>query len=364
MKAEHITKILNDFFEEQPNFDISYLEKIGSPFGIYQHATCNIPNYNHGYCLDDNSRALLLLVKAQEIDSSIVNHRLVNVYLSFILYAQSPDGTFKNFMSFDLNFLENKGSEDSTGRAIWAIGTLLGNPHFAPYHDVSREIFNRSLDHLCDLTSPRAIGYSLLGILKFIEANPDDVHAIQVAKTLAGFLENEFEACFSLDWPWFEEVISYDNAILPLAMLQAGRILENRQWRETGLASFSFLDATLFSGSHCSIIGNQGWFKKGGKASRTGQQPVEIPSIMLLYREVYLLDKNVLHLQKIRQAFLWYLGENDMGTPLYNPVDRSCYDGLEDFGVNKNQGAESNIAFWTAYILAKGIQTISTVSVS
>lgn len=337
---------------------------MSSPTGIYQHASFNIPNYQHGYCLDDNSRALLLLVKAQEIGISFVDDPLLSTYLSFILYAQNQDGTFKNFMSFDLNFLESKGSEDSTGRAIWAIGTLLGNAHFAPYHDISREIFNKSLDKLLDFRSPRAVGYTLLGILKFIEANPEDNHAIHVATKLTVFLEREFEACFGLDWPWFEEIISYDNAILPLAMLQAGRILNNSRWREIGLASFTLLDATLFSGSHLSMVGNQGWFKKGGKVSRTGQQPVEIPSIMLLYREAYLLDKNVLHLQKMRQAFLWYLGENDMGTPLYNPVDRSCYDGLEDFGVNKNQGAESNIAFWTAYIFAKGIQTISTAGVS
>ena len=355
MKSVHSTNLLNSFFESQPELDISYISKLSSASGIYQHASFNIPNYHHGYCLDDNSRALLLLVKAHEINVSFVDHPLLSTYLSFILYAQNQDGTFKNFMSFDLKFLESRGSDDSAGRALWAIGTLLGNLYFARYHDIAREIFNRSLDKLLDIRSARAAGYALLGVLSFIRANPEDAHAIEVARSLADFLAKEYQACHDDKWSWYEEIISYDNAILPLAMLQASSVLSDEKWEEIGLASFNFLDKVLFEKDQLSIIGNQGWYNKNGKINRSGQQPIEVPSIMLMYQQAYLVDKNTQHLQKMRMAFLWYLGENDKGLSLYNPLERSCYDGLEDFGVNKNQGAESNIAFWTSYILAKGI---------
>ncbi|SJN47545.1 hypothetical protein [Sphingobacterium sp. JB170] len=358
MKPEPSTKRLALFFEQHPALDISYLERLSSPTGIYQHGSFNIPNYHHGYCLDDNSRALLLLVKAEGISTSFLNHPLLSTYLSFIFFAQNEDGTFKNFMSFDLKFLENKGSEDSTGRAIWAIGSLLGNAHFESYHSISREIFDRSLDRLLDFRSPRAVGYCLLGILKFIEANPLDSHARNVAHALADFLEAEFDACDGHNWPWFEEIISYDNAILPLAMLRAGRIMKNQRWTEIGFTAFTFLDTVLFSNGQLSMIGNQGWYPKGGEVSRSGQQPIEVPSIMLLYRELYRLESNPIHLAKMQRAFLWYLGENDQELSVFNPSQKSCYDGLEEYGVNKNQGAESNIAFWTAYILAKGIDTL------
>ncbi|MEI5985360.1 MULTISPECIES: hypothetical protein [Sphingobacterium] len=353
INTAEIDRRLNNFYYSNPTIDLSYIEKISSSTGIFQHASFNIPNYHHGYCIDDNCRALLLLMMAQKQENLGIEHPLFSSYLSFIFYAQNEDGSFKNFMSYDLRFLEDKGSEDSQGRTIWCLGYLLGNESFDHYWPVARGIFDRGIDQLLELKSARAISYALLGLLHYQERYPEDQHVLNLIQSLTKFLEVEFQMCATDEWPWFEEIISYDNAMIPLALFRAGKQLNNQELLIIAEKSFDFLDSILFRGDHLSLIGNENWLKKNGEVCTYGQQPIEIPGILWLYQEVYNIDPNPLYIDRIKRSFLWYLGLNDQRMSLFNAQDNSCYDGLESYGVNKNQGAESNISFWMSYLLIK-----------
>ncbi len=353
INTAEIDRRLNNFYYSNPTIDLSYIEKISSSTGIFQHASYNIPNYHHGYCIDDNCRALLLLMMAHKQENHAMEHPLFSSYLSFIFYAQNEDGSFRNFMSYDLRFLEDKGSEDSQGRTIWCLGYLLGNESFDQYWPVARGIFDRGIDQLLELKSARAISYALLGLLHYQERYPEDQHVLNLIHSLTKFLEVEFQMCASEEWPWFEEIISYDNAMIPLALFRAGKQLKNQELLTIAEKSFRFLDSILFRGDHLSLIGNENWLEKNGEVCTYGQQPIEIPGILWLYQEVYNMDPNPVYIDRIKRSFLWYLGLNDQRLSLFNAQDNSCFDGLENYGVNKNQGAESNISFWMAYLLVK-----------
>jgi len=348
-----IDNLLKDFIHQVPKLDLSFIKRLTTSTGIIQHASFNIPNYHHGYCLDDNARALLLLCMANNTKELETDTALISCYLAYIHYAQNSDGSFRNFMSYDLNFLDKQGSDDSLGRTIWALGTVLASDTLFAFHKITQEIFNKALPHLTELKSPRAVAYAILGLVNYLESHPDDEHVLGEISTLCHFLALEFKVCADEEWPWFEEIISYDNAILPLAMLKTARILNNEEWLNIGLKSFTFLDQILYRKEYISTIGNQSWHAKSKDISEYGQQPVEIPSILLLYQEMEKISPSITWQSKIKLAFLWYLGWNDKQLSLYNPIDKSCYDGLEDYGVNQNQGAESNIAFWMSYLLIK-----------
>jgi len=353
LNKEDINQEVERFFEAVPRLDLRYIEKISSPTGIYQHALYNIPDYRHGYCLDDNCRAMLLFVLADQYGHPTLEHPLFRAYLSFIAYCQQDDGRFRNFMSYDLRFLEDVGSDDSIGRCIWSLGVLLANERFSAYHPLAFDLFNRSIPHFSGFRSVRAVAYLILGSVDALAYKPNDRQYLEKLQDLSTFLVNEYQACATDNWHWYEEIISYDNAVVPLSLIRAARLLGNKSWEEIGLESFNFLDKILFRKNHLSIVGNEGWYRRGEKPSIFGQQPIEVPSIMLLYQEVYTLDGKEVWLDKAKMAFLWYLGKNDMGLSLYNPVEGSCFDGLESYGVNQNQGAESNLAFWLAYLLVR-----------
>lgn len=345
---QNLKHLITSFFEEVPVVDLRYIRKLSSPTGIYQHARYQLPNYHHGYCLDDNSRAMLLLLMA---DPKRQEETLFRSYLSFIAYAQLADGNFRNFMSYDLQWLEPKGSEDSLGRTIWALGCLMNNGAYASYFAMADELFNRSLPPMLTLRSARAIAYTLLGLEQALAVKPKDDRYLENAKQLSLFLVGEFRSCADADWPWFEEVISYDNAVIPLALLRMSNLFQKEEWQQIGLEAANFLDSILFQGDHLSTIGNDGWYVKGKECPIYGQQPIEVPSAIMLYQELYRLAPSDLLAHKIYKSFLWYLGYNVQGEIMFNASEGSCYDGLEAYGVNRNQGAESNISFWMSFVL-------------
>lgn len=349
---ETISK-LSEFLEKVPQIDLRHIELLSNHTGIFQHATFNIPNYHHGYCLDDNSRALLLLLMATDIEPILLENRLIPIYLSYIYYAQNKDGSFRNFMSYDLKFLEENGSDDSLGRTVWAVGYLLSQPKFSKYHAITKEIFDQGSKHIEKIKSVRAIAYCVLGIAFFLENKPNDNHYLRLLENLIGFLKAEYKSANGPDWQWYEEIISYDNAIIPFSLLKAGKILGDSDLVNIGLESFSFLDKIYFKNGYLSPVGNEDWFKKGESSSDFGQQPIEVLSILLLYDEATHYNTSIHCEEKIYLAFLWYLGVNIKKESLFDFNNMACYDGLESYGCNKNQGAESNIAFWTSYVIIK-----------
>lgn len=353
MDLTDYNKIVKHFFEDVPQINLGYIQGFTSETGIYQHAKFNIPDYHHGYCLDDNSRALLLLLMFSVEENKPIENGLIKTYLSYIYYSQEENGWFRNFMSYDLKFLESIGSEDSMGRTIWTLGYLIAHKPFLKYHPIAKETFDRIINHVVTFKSIRAVAYSILGILYFLEKYPNQKSQLEQLSVLVEFLVNEFESASSDNWPWYEGILSYDNAIIPLSILKAGSFLNNDEVKEIGLKSSIFLDQILFRNGHLSLIGNNGWLTKENQNNTQGQQPIEVASIILWYKELSKLNIDVNASEKIRLSFAWFLGVNDHNESLFDLENMACFDGLEPYGVNKNMGAESNIAFWMSYLHAK-----------
>jgi hypothetical protein len=333
-----------------PGLDLQHIKRLTTATGIIQHAKYATPDYRHGYCLDDNARALLLAGMAYEICPSTDIKNLTSTYLAYIYYMQNENGSFRNFLSFDHSFLDEQGTEDSFGRAIWALGSFVRGTTQVEFVPLAREIFLRAIPHSLGLRSARANAYSLLGLLHYVQKYPDESMPSAHLLPLLNFLVREHQESLSPGWHWYEKVISYDNAIIPLCVLRTAQYFQDETVLQIGLQSACFLDTILFEKDYLSTIGNEGWYREGATRSTFGQQPIEIPSIILLYKELYLHGDDPAIRQKALKAFEWFFGKNELGLRLYDTVTKGCCDGLDSHGINFNQGAESTISFWLAYL--------------
>ncbi len=350
--------IIEKFIKDHPYIHLKHIYKLTNDTGIIQHAKFNLPNYHHGYCLDDNSRGLLLICNCSNEDLLEGLDQLLATYLSYIYYMQKDDGNFINFMSYNLTFLENKGSDDSFGRTIWAIGELIAKSEWSAYHAIAFEILNKAIRQIHELTSLRAKGYAILGILAILTHYPErqDLREILIKLKDANF--QELTIAKKDNWYWYESILTYDNAILPLSLLRASHYLQDEVSFKEALRTFHFLDQLCFQQEYLQPIGNEKWYTHGGEFSKYGQQPIEIPMMMLLYQEMGKHQNFQEMSKKLQKSFLWFLGLNSKGLPLFNEDTKGCFDGLESYGVNQNQGAESTLSFWFAYLILKSAQAL------
>ena len=318
--------------------------------GIIQHAKFGIPNLKDGYCLDDNARALLmsLMVYKQKKDSDALE--LCPVYLSYIHYMQNVDGTFRNFLSFKRDYLDEHGSEDSFGRAIWALGYLLGNAPNDAYFQIGREIFFKALPNFEKLKSIRSIANTIIGISYYLYRTPTDEGMIKILLSLTNKLVEHYENNKTDNWKWFESLLVYDNAILPLSLMHAFKILKEKRIKKVAFESLNFLTEITMKDGCLSIIGNEKWFIKDGERSVFAQQPVDAQAMVLMFHQAYILTKEKKYLNNLYTSFMWFLGENDMRMNLYDFETNGCCDGLESYGVNRNQGAESTLAYLISHL--------------
>ena len=353
---EEIDQKIKLFIKNHPSVNLKHIQKLTNDTGILQHAKFNIPNYHHGYCLDDNCRALLLIARIHPIRDPEVNDKLIATYLAYIFYMQREDGNFINFMAYDLQFLEAKGSDDSFGRTIWALGELIANKEWSTYRPIALEIFNKGIRQIPNLISLRAKGYALLGILAVLTQFPARSDLVEWIKSLQESIHEEFMIASHGRWTWYESILSYDNAILPLALVKASQYLNDKPGVASAIKSFHFLDQLTFSGAYFQPVGNEYWYTEGGSFSLYGQQPIEIPMMMLLYQEMIGIGPDKSLLGKLQKTFLWFLGLNSKGLALFDEQSKGCCDGLEDYGVNQNQGAESSLSFWLAYQILRSVK--------
>lgn len=334
-----------------PPFKLDHIERITDSTGIFQHATYGVPNYHEGYCLDDNARALLMALMAYRRTKSEQSLRLIPIYLSYILYAQNPDGTFKNFMSYERKFLDDVGSEDSFGRAIWAIGYALAHSPKDAYYQVAYQIFFKSFQQFEKVQSIRCIANVILGIYHYLKENPTDEGMIALTKKLAYRLLDEYDKYRTDDWHWYESLLAYDNALLPLSMLRAAELLNDQRVKRVAFESMAFLEKHTMKQGYLSLIGNEGWFKSSDKRpAQYAQQPVDAMATVLMYLQAYNSTADQHYLNMLYTSFMWFLGENDMRLSLYDFETHGCCDGLERQGVNRNQGSESTLAYVISYL--------------
>ncbi|MDP4277175.1 MAG: glycosyltransferase family 4 protein [Bacteroidota bacterium] len=333
-----------------PTFTLSYVNRLTDDTGIIQHAEFGIPDRIKGYCLDDNARALLMALMDYRQIKKNRTLELISIYLSYIHYMQNPDGTFRNFMSYNRNYLDEIGSEDSFGRTIWALGFLLGNaPNYAYYQAAKKMLFSAA-PNFDKLESIRGIANTIIGICLYLKSNPSDANMVEKLKHLSSILLTHYKENKSPDWLWFEPILAYDNGILPLALLHTAGILNDEKVREAAIESMNFLTNLTFLDHHLSIIGNEHWYEKGGERSFFSQQPIDVMSMVLMFDEAFHLTKDKSYLNKLYTSFLWFLGENDLKVTLYDFETKGCYDGFDQNGVNRNQGAESTLAYLISYL--------------
>ncbi|MBN2348135.1 MAG: glycosyltransferase family 4 protein [Bacteroidales bacterium] len=334
-----------------PPFSLTHINRLTDDTGIIQHAKFGIPNLKEGYCLDDNARALLMVLMAYRQMKDMRALELSPVYLSYIHYMQNPDGTFRNFLSFSRNFLDEVGSEDSFGRTIWALGYLLGNAPNDAYYQTGRLVFFNASPNFEKLKSIRSIANTIIGISYYLKSNPSDDSMTERLRNLAHKLIKHYYDNESPDWKWFESLLAYDNGILPLALLHSSEILNDRNITEIAINSMNFLTKHTLKDNYLSIIGNEKWFTKEGERSIFAQQPIDAMAMVLMYHQAFHLTKDKDYLNKLYTSFLWFLGENDLRMSLYDFETKGCCDGFESYGVNRNQGAESSLAYLISHLI-------------
>ena len=333
-----------------PPFSLAHIKRLTDDTGIIQHAKFGIPNLKEGYCLDDNARALLMVLMAfrQKKDSLALD--LSPIYMSFIHYMQNKDGTFRNFLSFNRNFLDEVGSEDCFGRTIWALGYLLGNAPNDAYYQTGKLVFFDAAPNFEKLQSIRSIANTIIGISYYLRSNPSDDGMTERLRNLANTMIRHYENNTSSNWKWFEPLLAYDNGILPLALLHAAEILNDDKITEVAICTMNFLTSITLKDGYLSIVGNKEWYKKDGERSKFAQQPIDAQAMVLMYQQAFHITKNKEYLNKLYTSFMWFLGENDLRMNLYDFETKGCCDGFENYGVNRNQGAESSLAYLISHL--------------
>ncbi len=333
-----------------PPFSLLHINRLTDDTGIIQHAKFGIPNLKEGYCLDDNSRALLMVLMAYRQMKDIRALELSPIYLSYIHYMQNQDGTFRNFLSFSRKYLDEIGSEDSFGRTIWALGYLLGNAPNDAYYQTGRLVFFNAAPNFEKLKSIRSIANTMIGICYYLRTNPADDSMTERLRNMAHNLIKHYEENESDDWKWFEALLAYDNGILPLALLHSAEILNEDRVLEVAIEALQFLTKHTLNENYLSIIGNAKWYKKDGERSTFAQQPIDAMAMVLMYHQAFHVTKDKEYLNKLYTSFLWFLGENDLRMSLYDYETNGCCDGFESYGINRNQGAESSLAYLISHI--------------
>ncbi len=338
---------------ELPPLNLKHLERLTDHTGILQHATFSIPNYREGYTTDDNARALIVSVMLEE-----AGHRkaaeLGSRYLAFLWYAfDAKCKCFRNFMGYDRNWLEERGSEDSQGRALWALGTVLHRSQAPALHGLAGRIFEQSLLEILATTSPRAWSFALLGLYEYLQRFAGDRRAHQVQEELAQRLYFLYQQNSSPQWRWYEPALTYCNATIAHAMLLSSESIGDQEMTRVGLDSLTWLMDLQRAESPAGYfvpIGSNGFYPHSGERARFDQQPVEAQATVSACLDAYRLTGNKTWQKQARNVFEWFLGRNDLNTPLYDPTTGGCRDGLHPDRPNENQGAESTLAFLQALL--------------
>ncbi len=329
---------------EVPEPSLAHLKKLTDSTGLFQHAKFTVPNREYGYCTDDNARAVIAMTNYHAQYPEPEPLQLLDIYLSFILHSQNSDGTIRNFMNFDRTWVKDEPINDALGRVLWALGTVMAKPPSPSYLSMIKDCFDKSVEHV-HKQYPRGMAYSILGMSDYLKQFPGASDIKRQLATAAEGLIAQYEENSYPDWQWFEDTLTYDNAVLPHALFVAGLTFGDRKYLDVAEKTCEFLLENTFNGDHFSFIGCSGWYEHRGTKATFDQQPIEAASTVMMLRAAYDTAQNSKFLTLQKKAFDWFLGENDLHIPVYNFKTKGCHDGLMRDGVNTNQGAESTLSF-------------------
>jgi glycosyltransferase involved in cell wall biosynthesis len=346
-------KSLDQRSGELPPLKLDHLHHMSDDTGILQHASFTIPNYAEGYTIDDNARALIVAVLLEEIGNPEA-YTLASRYIAFVCYAfNSESGRFRNFMDYQRRWLEDIGSEDSHGRTLWALGTVLGRSTTPSLLSIAGQMFEQALPAILDTTSPRAWAFTLIGIHEYLRRFSGDRRVNQIRNGLADRLLHIYQVSRTDTWHWFEAELSYCNAILPQALIMCGQWIPNAAMTQAGLEALDWLADLQHSDKpnpHFVPIGSNGFYQQGGERARFDQQPIEAQAMVSASLEAYRRTGDKRWHKEARRTFEWFLGRNDLNLSIYDPTTGGCRDGLHPDRVNENQGAESTLAFLQVWL--------------
>lgn len=344
-------KTLDEQPGQLPELKLDHLFRMSDSTGIFQHASFTVPNFAEGYCTDDNARALVLAVMLEKLGQG--SPRLgtqAATYAAFLNHAfDRKTGRFRNFMSFDRRWLEDVGSEDCQGHALWALGLCVAQAGQASFQMLAAELFEQALPVAAEFTSPRAWAFTLIGIDEYLRRFSGDRRANQIRESLAARLMQRHKDAAIDEWNWFEEVVSYANAKLPHAIILSGRCMGDQAMLELGLKTLRWLVKIQTSETGAfRPVGSNGFYPRDKERAIFDQQPIEAQATVSACIEAYHATNDTFWLEETRRAFEWFLGRNDLGMALYDAGTGGCRDGLHMDRPSQNQGAESTLAFLLA----------------
>ena len=349
--TQHSEKI----FDALPAINLDHLNRMTDDTGILEHAVFVVPNCPEGYTADDNARALIVAILLEELGDGVLwgTAGLASRYLAFLWLAFDPASKrFRNLLSYDRQWQEPIGSEDSHGRTLWGLGTVLGRSKDVGLRGAAGRLFELSVPAALEFKSPRAWAFALLGLEEYIDSFPRDRAALHAADALANRLFNLYRANSSDGLHWFEGVLAYSNARLPQALLRSGLRSANKEMISAGLEALDWL-VTI---QRCDVkghfvpVGSLGFYSKKTAKARFDQQPIEACAAVSACLQAHRATGQNKWREEASSAFNWFLGDNDLQVSLYDPTTGGCRDGLHPDRVNENQGAESTLSFLMALL--------------
>jgi glycosyltransferase involved in cell wall biosynthesis len=354
-RATFLAQNTEKTLDRLPPVNLDHLYRMTDQTGIVEHAVFTIPNYPEGYSTDDNARALIVAILLEEFGAGAVKGAadLASRYLAFLWLAFDPETKrFRNCLSYERQWQELCGSEDSHGRALWGLGTVLGRSKDAGWRGSAGRMFELAIPAAVEFKSPRACAFALLGLQEYLDSFPGDRAALGASAELANRLLSSYRANHSADWNWFEKGLAYSNARLPQAMIRAGMRAANDEMVTAGLDALDWL-ATI---QRCEVtghfvpIGSQGFYSQKTEKARFDQQPVEACAMVSACLQAYRATGKGRWRKEAWSAMNWFLGDNDLQIALYDATTGGCRDGLHPDRANENQGAESTLSFLMALL--------------
>lgn len=334
-------------FKEPTNLE--FIKRLTNPIGILQHTKFAVPDRSEGYCVDDNARALILAVKDHQLFQKHQSLNLALVYLAYLGHSKTEDNWFYTYQTFDNQF-KPQTDEDAFGRAVWALGYCVGANVRWDITKGAERVFNQVQENFSKLKHPKAKAYTLLGCLYFQQSESRNDEVEKIALKLATDLSTLYEKNATAMWPWFENSLTYDNGLLPYAMLKAWEHFRKDTYLRIAVESLGFLESQSHQEGKPAPIGSAGWSTKGGDRAVWDQQPIDASMMVLANAEAFRITRQESYQAAALDWFAWFHGYNLKEVAVCDVRSGGCFDGLQEAGVNLNQGAESTLAYWLAYL--------------
>jgi glycosyltransferase involved in cell wall biosynthesis len=339
--------------QPEPVFDIAHLLRLTDETGIFQHADGLLPSYRNGYCLDDNARAMLLVIKAYKREPLEVYLKLLTTYFSFLRLMVQKDGRVKNFLTFERQQLENDQSDDAYGRAIWALGYLIRYAPNDALFQTAMDTFHTMMMALDKLNYARGYANCIFGIYHYSKRFPDQERFLFLMDQIAQTLCHRFDQHKRENWYWCEDSLSYDNGLIPASLYLAFSATGKEEYLQVAEKSRIFLESKCFRHEWLSLLGNKKWLRFDSDYELFAQQPIDATAMIIMYKSALLATGNEAHITRLLSCYRWFIGDNDLDICVFDRESKGCNDGMEQGCINRNQGAESTIAWLLSQLIVK-----------